>query len=79
MAKQLAIIKYTFMFKPGIETWTRAVEFEQDLGKFFATQGMAVEMIETYGGSGERVLFVTASDPALNPQAEANQKKQGNK
>ena len=28
MANKIAVLEYTFVFKTGLDTWTRAVDFE---------------------------------------------------
>ena len=58
----MAIIEYSFLFEPGINTWERGSEFEKDLSKFFDSHDLEATVVETFGGTGRRVIHIMAKD-----------------
>jgi len=76
MAKSVTLLEYTFIFKAGENTWTRGIEFETDLSKFFATVGLEAEVVETFGGSGRRVIFISSMNK-LDKMAKAKTVEKG--
>jgi len=57
MAKQIAILKYTIMFDPS-ESWSNGYQFENRLADFFSYYGFSAQVIESKGGSGERIIWL---------------------
>lgn len=62
MAKTLAFLEYTFIFEPGAETWTRGMEFEKDLADFLAAHKLDADVVNTVGGTGRRVLYISSME-----------------
>lgn len=56
--KDFAILEYTFMFEPTT-TWQHGSQFENQLSDFFAANGYEANIMETKGGSGRRVIFLS--------------------
>lgn len=57
MAKQIALLEYTFMFDPT-NTWQHGTQFEKDLGDFFAAHGFEANLVETRGNSNRRIFYI---------------------
>lgn len=62
--KDIAILRYSIMFDPS-EAWSSGVQFESDLAKCFKQFGFEADIIESRGGTGERVIFLR---PINTPQ-----------
>lgn len=61
MGKQIAILEYTFMFDPA-QTYTSGTDFEVDLAVFFKSKGYEAQIVDTRGGTGRRVLWISRVD-----------------
>lgn len=64
--KQIAVLKYTIIFDPS-ETWTNGYQFEKDLADFFAAHGKEAQIVQSAGGTGERVIWIS---PLVAPIAQ---------
>lgn len=74
MSKQIAILEYSFMFDPS-ETWSNGSQFEAKLADFFSAYGFEAEVIESRGGTGRRVVYISRVEqiPLPNkPEREEN-------
>ncbi len=58
MAKKIAILEYSFIFDPS-DTWSSGYEFENQLADYFAAHGIEAQIVETAGGTGRRVIFMS--------------------
>ncbi len=59
MAKPIALLEYTFIFDPS-ETWSSGYQFEKTLADYYGAHGVEAEIIPTQGGTGRRVIYLTA-------------------
>lgn len=55
---RLALFQYIFMFEPGIETFQRKTDFENDLATFLSSKGLKLNLVETNDATS-RVLFIS--------------------
>ena len=60
--KELAVIEYTIIFEPGMDTWPNGYGFETDFSEFFATHNIDATFPVIYGGSIKRVIYLTPKD-----------------
>lgn len=83
--KPLIFLEYSFLFEPGVNTWSYLNDFERDLGDFFTAHGLEAQIVKTIEGQsgGRRILSIVkleeavkGAEPAL-PQS--SQVKQGGK
>jgi hypothetical protein len=79
MSRQLAVLQYMFMFEPDIDTWQRGFDFEKDLDSFFSSYGFDMDVVDTTGGSGTRVIYLTKREDKLEELSKASDKPQPEK
>lgn len=72
--KQLALLQYIFLFEPGMDTWVRGFDFENDLDGFFSAYGYDMDVVDTTGGSGTRAIYLTKKQDKLEALSEAADK-----
>ena len=64
MAKKIAVLEYTFVFSPGLDTWTTAVDFENHQNRFLASVGLKGEIVSS--NNGNHYIFISPMDKLDN-------------
>lgn len=68
--KNLAILDYTFIFEPSVETWQRGFDFERDLADYFSAHEFKADIVDVTGGSTRRVIYVSKIEKMDTPKPE---------
>ena len=72
MAKAVAFIEQTIIFDPS-ETFSHLYQFEAKQAEFFKSLGLEVEIMEPYGNTTRRILFIRKLEeipPVVPPPAQ---------
>ncbi len=65
--KQIAVLEYLIMFDPA-EAWTSGSQFEANFADFFNAFGFEANIVESRGGTGRRVIFLSPIDVIKTPE-----------
>lgn len=68
-ASNLAMLNYTFMFKPSDTSWDNALRFQDDIGKFFDEKGFNAQVIDSVAGNVSTVMVIITKKEDLAPPA----------
>lgn len=63
----LAMLNYTFMFKPSDTSWDNALRFQDDLGRFFDAKGFNAQVIDSVAGNVSTVMVIITKKEELEP------------
>ena len=87
MSKPVAFIEQTIIFDP-VEAFSHMYQFEAKFAEFLRNEGLEAEVMEPYGGTTRRVLFIrkieeiapqvpVAPAPPIGPQEKLKDLKKG--